>query len=181
MDEVCESFVRRIGAVGGSNGTSGTRNNATSNGVLILAKGIADSDDLLTNSDGLGITKLGRWEVGSSGYFQKSDVIEWICCYYGNICVGSAFIGDDIYVVGTTNDMFVGENITIFADDNAGAGGGGSGGLTKPARSTSFCEDGYDIFGYASGDIGNGAFGKIGRVAVLTGILADGDRLISSL
>ena len=75
LNHVGQVFVRgHVAAVGGQ-GAAGAGDDAGSDGVLILAESVADSDDLLAGVDGLRVAECDGWKVFSVFNFEESDVV----------------------------------------------------------------------------------------------------------
>ena len=75
MDHIGEGFGGRVVAAGGGDGTTGGGNDAGGDGVLELAEGVADGDDLLAGGDGFGIAEGDGGEVGDVVDLEEGDVV----------------------------------------------------------------------------------------------------------
>ncbi len=75
LNHVGQVFVRgHVAAVGGQR-AAGAGDDAGSDSVLVLAEGVADSDDLLAGVDGLRVAEGDGWKVFSVFNFEESDVV----------------------------------------------------------------------------------------------------------
>ena len=112
-----------------------------SDGVLVLAEGVADSDDGLAGIDSLRIAEGDGRKVANVIDLEIGNIVERIGADEGDFVISFAAIEDDFDGAGAVDDVFIGQDVAVFRDDHAGTGGSLSGRLAEKAGSAGL---GYD-------------------------------------
>ena len=75
LDHVGKSLGGGIIAAGGGDGAAGGGDDAGGDGVLELAEGVADGNDLLAGGDGFGVAEGDGGEIGDVVDLEEGDVV----------------------------------------------------------------------------------------------------------
>lgn len=96
LDEVSEMFDVAAVATGGGDATAGSGDNASCDGVLVLAEGVADGDNCLADGDCARVAECGGGKIGAGGIdFEEGDVVERVVADDFDVVVGVTVISDD--------------------------------------------------------------------------------------
>ena len=132
MDHIGKGFIGGARGIRGGETTTFTGDDAGSHRVLIGAKCVADSYNLLADVSGFAVTNFDWREIFNVFDFNNGKIIDWVGADKFDIFISRAIVEDDANFSSISDDVFISGDIAIATDDKAGTGSLGN--LTSKER-----------------------------------------------
>ena len=120
LDHIGKGFIGGARGIRGSETTTFTRDDAGGHGVLVGAKRVANSYNLLTDVSGLAVTNFDWSKIFDVFDFNNGKIIDWVGADKFDIFISRTIVEDDANFGSISNDVLVGGDITIATDDKTG-------------------------------------------------------------
>ena len=87
---------------------------------MVGAKRVANSYNLLTDVSGLAVTNFDWSKIFDVFDFNNGKIIDWVGADKFDIFISRAIVEDDANFSSISEDVFIGGNITIAAENKTG-------------------------------------------------------------